>query len=136
MLRSLDQDRAKFAWGKILEVKTRYNGSEGAYNSYVKKSPTLILTNGLGNTLAFFYSKFGNRPPNNLSSDERAYKLLYDHINEWCKNQKIVTGDILKWTIQDASSLDVFRITNEVMAILSWLKRFAEAELNEEGKEI
>lgn len=134
MLRSLDQDRAKFAWEKIREVKTKYKGSEGTYNSYVKKSQTLILTNGLGNTLAFFYSKFGSRP--NLSSDERAYKLLYDHINEWCKNQKIVTDDILKWTIRDASSLDVFRITNEVMAILSWLKRFAEAELNEERKEI
>jgi CRISPR-associated protein Cmr5 len=134
MLRSLDQDRAKFAWEKIREVKTKYKESEDAYNSYVKKSPTLILTNGLGNTLAFFYSKFGSRPK--LSPDERAYKLLYDHLNEWCKNQKIVTDDILKWTVRDASSLDVFRITNEVMAILSWLKRFAEAELNEEGKEI
>lgn len=134
MLRSLDQDRAKFAWEKIQEVKIKYKESEGAYNSYVKKSPTLILTNGLGNTLAFFYSKFGSR--DDLSSDARAYKLLYDHINEWCKNQKIVNDDILKWTVRDASSLDVFRITNEVMAILSWLKRFAEAELKKKEKEI
>lgn len=135
MLRSLEQDRAKYAWEKIREVKTKYNGSEGAYNSYIKKSPTLILTNGLGNTLAFFYSKFGNTQDSRLSPDECAYKLLYNHINDWCIKQKIVTGDILKWVVHDASSLDAFKVTNEVMAILSWLKRFAEAELRDEGKE-
>lgn len=134
MLRSLEQDRAKYAWEKIQELKTKYKESESTYNSYIKKSPTLILTNGLGNSLAFFYSKFGSTS-DNLPPDKCAYKLLYSHINEWCIKQKIVTNDILKWIVYDASSLDVFRITNEVMAILSWLKRFAEAELKDKGKE-
>lgn len=127
MLRSLEQDRAKYAWQKIVEVKNLNNHTlSSRYLSYVERSATLILTNGLGNTLAFFRSKFGEK--NGLSIEEQAYKILYNHLNDWFKQQKEI-DNLLNWIVNEASSLDVFEETNEALALISWLKRFANAEL-------
>lgn len=125
MLRSLEQERARYAWDHINEVKAlKDKDAEGKYSSYVKKASTLIQTNGLGNTLAFYRSK-----------EEKAYKLLYEHINDWFKKKYHTNQDIIGWVISgNTSSLDVFRVTKEVLALLNWMKRFAEAELKgEEG---
>ena len=45
-----------------------------------------------------------------------------------------MSGDkeFLLWVVEDASSIDVFQVTKEVIALLSWIKRFAEAELKGE----
>ncbi|MCW7078434.1 MAG: type III-B CRISPR module-associated protein Cmr5 [Canidatus Methanoxibalbensis ujae] len=124
MLRSLEQERAKYAWECIQEVKEEGEELQKNYNSYVKKAPTLIQTNGLPNALAFYY---------NRRKREKAYELLYKHIADW--NQvKRIRGDkeFLLWIVEDASSMDVFQVTGEVIALLNWMKRFAEAELKGE----
>lgn len=126
---SLEQDRARYTWERISLVKSYGKEVKGRYKSYVKSAGMLILTNGLGNSVAFFKSKFGTQPDDKLSPDDRAYKLLYDHIDNWCKKQLMVEKDFLEWVVNDATSLQIFRITNEVLALLSWLKRFAESEL-------
>ena len=142
MLRSIEQKRAKFAWEKITQVKIKFEkgksiqlkfNSEGKpieinktfienYISYVKKSPTLIMTNGLGTTLAFYKSK---------SKD--AYGYLYDNINEWfIKTRKIEAKDILEWIIDEkTSSVQVYQVTSEIISLLAWMKRFVESELGE-----
>jgi len=167
MLRSLEQERAKYAWEcvnlmkaenrrkedekiglfiKIIEeikrrkkgevseddLKKYYTKLEGRYSSYVKKTSTLIQTNGLGSTLAFYKSKFGSKEEEKLSEDARAYKLIYDHINRWFKEQFKCNEDVLKWITMTASSIEVFQATKEIIALLNWMKRFAEAELREE----
>ena len=116
-------------------LKNYYDKLEKSYNSYVKKTPTLIQTNGLGSTLAFYKSKFGSMPDEKLSAEKRAYKLLYEHLNGWFKKQKKSNQDILEWIIsENTSSTEVFQVTKEILALLSWMKRFAEAELK--GEEI
>ena len=169
MLRSLEQDRARYAWESITSLKAKkrrdedersgllikiievmksqkkgkevsehdikeyYDKLEERYGSYVKKTPTLIQTNGLGNTLAFYKSKFGSEKEEELSADKRAYKLLYDHINVWFKERFSIDKDILKWiTAEDTSSIEVFKVTKEIIVLLNWMKRFAEAELKGE----
>lgn len=125
MLRSLEQKRARYAWDCINEVKELKEAVEKKYSSYVKRAPALIQTNGLGNTLAFYRSK-----------DEIAYKLLYKHIDGWFKKKCYTNQDIVRWIMsENTSSLDVFRVTREILALLNWMKRFAEAELKgEEGE--
>ncbi|MDH7477716.1 MAG: type III-B CRISPR module-associated protein Cmr5 [Candidatus Bathyarchaeota archaeon] len=120
MLRSLEQERARFSWDCVNGVKAlKDEDIEEKYSSYVKRAPALILTNGLGNTLAFYRSK-----------DEKAYKLLYEHINGWFKKKCHINQDVIEWLIsENTSSLDIFRVTKEILALLSWMKRFAEAEL-------
>jgi len=133
MLRSLEQKRANYAWKCIQKVKNlNKDNIEKSYNSYIKKTPTLIQTNGLGNSLAFYKSKFGSEKDEKLNTDKRAYKLLYEHINNWFKQKYQKHKDILDWIIhQNTSSTEVFQTTKEILAFLSWMKRFAEAELKE-----
>ncbi|HDH44820.1 MAG TPA: type III-B CRISPR module-associated protein Cmr5 [Thermococcus sp.] len=125
MLRSLEQERARYAWECIQEVKKESEELQKNYNSYVKKAPTLIQTNGLPNALAFYYNKW--------KKGEKAYELLYKRIANW-NEVKRMSGDkeFLLWVVEDASSIDVFQVTKEVIALLSWIKRFAEAELKGE----
>jgi len=124
MLRTLEQDRANFAWDCVKEIKNLQNETEKKYKSFVKKSSALLLTNGLGNTLAFYQSKFGE------SAEGQAYKFLYKHIDGWLKNQQLINQDAVQWIkSEDTSSLDVIRATREALAFINWLKRFADAEL-------
>jgi len=125
MLRSLEQERAKYAWKCVQEVKKEDEQVQKNYNSYVKKASTLIQANGLPNALAFYYNKW--------KKGEKAYELLYKHIANWNQLKRLTNNkDILRWIIDDASSMDVFKATKEVLALLNWMKRFAEAELKGE----
>ncbi len=122
-MRTLEQERAKFAYEKIESVKGK--SFEEDYARYVKSAPALILANGLGNTLAFYKSK--------MKKDKRdAYSELYYHIEEWLKKQGYCdeNKDVLEW-ITNTNSLLVFQATQEVLALLNWMTKFAKAELKE-----
>lgn len=125
MLRSLEQKRAKYAWDSINKVKSMDEKTQEKYTSYVKKAPAQIVANGLGNTLAFFKSK-----------SEEAYQHLSNHITNWFKELRGEDKDLLDWIISEkTSSIEVFRETKEILALLNWLKRFAESELKGEKSE-
>jgi CRISPR-associated protein Cmr5 len=126
MLRTIDQDRANYAWDCINKIKSlNEEPLEKKYRSFVNKSSALVLTNGLGNTLAFYRSKYEGTSP-----EAQAYKNLYKHIDDWLKKQFIIDQDVTQWILSEkTSSLDVIRATKEVLAFISWLKRFAAAEL-------
>ncbi len=73
-MKTLEQERAKFAYEKVMSVKGK--SFEEEYARYVKSAPALILTNGLGNTLAFFRSK-----------KKDGYDKLLEHIAEWLRKE-------------------------------------------------
>jgi CRISPR-associated protein Cmr5 len=116
-----EQERAARAWAYITEVKGRAYQKD--YKSLAQKMPSYILTNGLGQTLAFLKAKGkGNR------ADE--HEALYGHLSEWVTSQ--VDGKasdrLLNWVVEK-DSVAYRRATAEALAFLNWLKRFAEAEL-------
>jgi CRISPR-associated protein Cmr5 len=121
-----EQERATKAWDYITAVKDR--SYAGQYGGWVKRLPALILTNGLGQTLAFLRAK-GHGVDN-------APQMLYQHISDWIMDQiGPGTGSALEWIIRQDSST-YRRATTESLAFLNWLKRFAEAELKiEEEKD-
>jgi CRISPR-associated protein Cmr5 len=116
---TLEQQRATKAWELVTQVKENSQG----YNSWVKKVPVLILTNGLGQTLAFLKSK---------SDHEK--ELLYEHLSVWLmvqmswSPQSQQKTDLLERLIHE-SSANYRRATIEALAFLNWLKRFAGALL-------
>jgi len=116
------------------ELDNYYKSLEEKYKSYVKRAPSLIYINGLGNVMAFYRSKFANVPEGEMSADKRAYKLLYEHISKWLKEQlNIDSNDIIEWiTSESTSSIDIFQAAREAISLLSWMKRFAEAKLRGE----
>lgn len=117
-----EQERARQAWADISEV----NGQpcEGKYGSLARKFPVLVLTNGLGHSLAFLRAKGKDH-----------HKALYRHFSTWVTweiyDARPGTNDLLERIIEDGS--DTYRrATTEALAFAVWIKRFAEAELREE----
>ncbi|WP_042688018.1 type III-B CRISPR module-associated protein Cmr5 [Methermicoccus shengliensis] len=126
-MRTLEQIRAEFAYKKINEVKGKPFESE--YARYVKNASAMILINGLGNTLAFYLSK--SKKKDDESEEENAYSTLYKHINEWLNERCFCSGDAIEWIIE-TDSTKVFQVTQDVLALLNWMKKFAKATLKED----
>ena len=126
MLRSLEQERANYAWECIQAIKGDFD-LEDKYKSYVRSVSTYIQTNGLGNTLAFMYSKRGKDKKN-------AYDQIYDNLSDWLKKPEYgckllpQNEDLLRYVISQPSI--VYRqITSECLALLNWLRRLSEGML-------
>ena len=117
---TLEQLRARDAWNRIEEVRN----APGKYRSQVRKLPSLILTNGLGQAVAFMKAK--------------KQDMLYKHLSCWVTSQMgepNTVGDVhLMTDILESDSDTYRRMTTESLAYIVWLKRFAEAELPESGE--
>ncbi|MCX8082696.1 MAG: type III-B CRISPR module-associated protein Cmr5 [bacterium] len=115
MLKTIEQERAKFAFTKIQDVKNKNNKE---YKSLSRGFASMILQNGLGQSLAFLKAKGKDH-----------HLMLYEHINEWCK-VKFKISDILESILNSDSSR--YRLyTKEVLSLLIWIRKFAEAELED-----
>jgi CRISPR-associated protein Cmr5 len=126
---TLDQRRAAHAW----EVVQRAKQKQGHHNKQdpkkfggqAKKLPTRIMAAGLGQALAF------------LKAKDYAPGLLVE-LAEWM-NQRIPPNqgqptELLERIIKGDSDF-LRRATDEVLAYLVWLNRFAEAEGLTEGED-
>jgi len=114
------------------KIVNHYKKLNENYRSYVKRLPQMILSNGLGQALAFIYSKkkMGN-----------AYDFLYFHISQYLESEiparippKEKDKDLAEWVIS-LDSLQYRYVTEEVLAFLNWLKRFAEGMIEVGGEE-
>ncbi len=152
-LRSLEQDRAKFAYNVVSDVKGKSKEIQKKFSSYVKNSPVLILSNGLSQTLAFYLSKMKiksdveyksvkselEKPDGFENKSERiAYGYLYYYISKWLAEESncgrgLTNGkDPLKFVMEDADVTKVMQVTQETIMLLNWMRRFADAMLEKE----
>jgi CRISPR-associated protein Cmr5 len=129
IIRDLEKQRAEFAYEKVEEfINENSEDSKKLkeYKSYVKKIPSLIQTNGLAATFAFMYSKKGT------------YEVIYKQVEKWLKEERKIKKDeeeLIRWMI-NLTSPEYRRVTNEVMGLFVWLRRFAEGMIKDEnGKE-
>ena len=109
---------------RLQNLRSKKGGDEWKekYGSVVRKLPSYILTNGLGQTLAFLKAKGKGEPGNE-------HEILYQHIEEWLQRQLGINNNLLDWLVNTATSQQYRLATMEALALLQWLKRFAEAEL-------
>jgi len=139
--RNSEQKRGASAWKDIQEIKQLDQKSnekklEKEYRSLARGLNAMIQINGLGQTLGFCYAK-GKRQPNS------PHTLLLKHLTAWMQDpdhfqvanrEVIARGDngLLHWVLDDKTSSDDYRrATTECLAFGVWLRRFAEAELQE-----
>lgn len=123
-MENLEQKRAKNAWDAVKRMK---NGSfsdtdRKDYGSAVKKLSMRILTSGLGQALAFLNAKKG---------DKKGLNQAFSDVSDWItKGRKIPAKmpDNLLDSIVHGDSNFLRRATDESLAYLQWLTRFAEAE--------
>jgi CRISPR-associated protein Cmr5 len=131
--RTLEQERAAFAWDCIQKIKTGiFAGDQKRqenYSSLARKAPADIQTNGLGQTLAFWRAKGSDKgKPDEKTPD---YQIL-QHVSGWLKSKpgmNLAKPDLVEWVSKEAQVAEYRRATTETIAFLVWLKRFAEAEL-------
>ena len=117
---TMEQKRARAAWDDVLAVKGQESYKE-KYLALVRSAPADVLTNGLGQTLAFLKAK-----------GKSEHKDLSKHLSRWVCPQMgwIPNDDLLRKLTERESGSDVYRrAAAETLAYLVWLKRFAEAEL-------
>ena len=130
----LEQGRAAFAYPCAEAGKGLTKSKE--YKSYVKKMPMLIKTNGLGAAVAFAFAKGSKGGQPDKGSP---WGLLYLQIEEWLKeDQKKLIGfdpSRLAYQLTQENSGTYRAVTIEVIALLSWVKRFAEALIEGEAEE-
>jgi CRISPR-associated protein Cmr5 len=136
IINKLEKGRAEFAYRcveKAIEVFKDNSKKQKEYKSNTRKISTMILSNGLGQTLAFIKAK---------SEKGNAYDLIYSQLTEYMKSAHTVRiqmpkekNDFVEWVISCDSSKYRY-ITKEILAFLNWLKRFAEGliEVEEEGE--
>ncbi len=127
MIKSKEQERAKKAWELVSTVRADVIDD---YASLAKSAPVMILTNGLWQTLAFFIS----------NKSKVKYKLLYDHLDQWLSNSENVVwspnedidNSLIERVIHE-NSQGYRMATEEALAFLAWVKRFATALSKEVG---
>jgi CRISPR-associated protein Cmr5 len=125
-LRKLEQGRAKFAWSRAQEARSKSSIKFDEYKSYSKSLPMLIKTSGLGASLAFFRSKARKK-----NGDNTAYGQIYDDISAYFKEEHKrhlidLSQKELMEAVIDLDSAQYRIITIETLAFLQWLRRFAE----------
>jgi CRISPR-associated protein Cmr5 len=135
IISKLEKGRAEFAYRcveKAIEIFKDNSKKQKEYKSNTRKISTMILSNGLGQTLAFIKAK---------SEKGNAYDLIYSQLTEYMKSDHTVRiqmpkekNDFVEWVISCDSSKYRY-ITKEILAFLNWLKRFAEGLIEgEEGE--
>jgi len=134
VIESQDNKRAIDAWNCVDYVEKECDSEKfrKEYRSCVLKLPVLILTNGLGQTLAFLKSK-------GKGNEKNAHQRVYLDIQSWLFSKEsridwgniVVSRDLIERVINVPSG--AYRhITSETLAFLNWLKRFTEAALDME----
>lgn len=126
-----EQQRAKAAWDDVQEVDKKSPDVKRKYRGLVLKLPVMILTNGLGQALAFLKSK-------GKGNADDPHEIVYAHLQKWLFSEIRWTGATQPTLIErifNTTSETYRQATTEALSYLHWLRRFAEAVLPEPEEE-
>jgi len=130
-MKTLEQERSNYAFKCVSKIKGE--PFEKDASSLISKIGTLILTNGLGNTLAFLFAK---------GKDHHLEVIVI--ISNWLfrqeepgfkrDNVKVRIEEIMKKLVLDATVEQYMYYTEETLRLVNWLRRFSDAMLESGGK--
>lgn len=133
-MRTMAQRRAKYALEKVLHSMRRISDKD-KFSSFTAGAPAMILQNGFGQTLAFWLAK-GTK--NGRIDDNDKHIILLDIVKDWLsyqhedvKNCFVKEKDRTKLLheLMSMTQKDYLTVQNEALALLEWVKRFANADL-------
>jgi CRISPR-associated protein Cmr5 len=116
MAQTLDQQRAQYAWGCAT-----MNATVDGYREMAKGAPALIMGNGLMPALAFYQSRTG--------SNKKPAELILADVLGWLAKRQIVPNEFQKamTAFFGFGSQNYMHATDETLAMLKWLRQFADA---------
>lgn len=114
----IENGRASFAFKSVKNAFDNSQVNFESYRSYVKKMPSLIQVNGLGQALAFCYQK------------RKEYRVIYDQLHTWLKEKYPKYFEEHKKEFVEVviglNSADYRVLTMEALALLNWMRKFAD----------
>jgi CRISPR-associated protein Cmr5 len=131
-MKTLEQERSNYAFECISKIKGK--NFEKDASSLIAKLGTLILTNGLGNTLAFLFSKAKDHHLETIAIISNWLYELEGRKEEIKKDnvqQKI--DQIMKKFVLDVDVEKYMYYTDETLRLINWLRRFSDAMLESGG---
>jgi CRISPR-associated protein Cmr5 len=124
MAKTLDQQRAAFAW-TCASIGMNASSSK-EYKALAKGAPALIMASGLMPTLAFWNGK-----------RQEAHHTLLDQVTRWLAervwSQHLAVGQGMQTFspfmegLAGADSQTYLRATDEALEILKWIRQFVDA---------
>lgn len=122
-MRMMAQKRAEFALNEVLVARKKVDQEK--LKHFSAEVPSMILKNGLGQTLAFW-----------LAKGKPEHITLFNIVTKWlqqtdmknfgdCKEEKHYVRQLSK-----IEQREYLRNQNEALALLEWVKRFANADLS------
>ncbi|KUJ94890.1 MAG: putative cytosolic protein [Desulfonauticus sp. 38_4375] len=138
-MRTLGQKRAEYALKEVLKAK-----DIDKFDSFVAGAPAQILQNGFGQTLAFWLSKGAKKNKNSGDKEfntKDKHIVLFDIIFNWLKyKENDINNEFIPQNIQRKDELIAYlnkisqekylTIQKEVLSLLEWVKRYAQAFCN------
>lgn len=126
------QKRAEFALKYLEELENfKTSGVSSDYATFIVGMPNMILSNGLGQSLAFLKAKSAKK------EREFVFKVLKKYIcGEFSSDFPSQADDFsfLK-KLNEIDQAKYIQIQEEVLRMLEWLKRYARAFQKEDKKE-
>ncbi len=127
-IRTLGQERSEFALTKVLQ-----NKDTTALKSFSAGAPSMILQNGFGHALAFWAAK-----DKKDKKDKNEHKALLSMVMEWLEKKEFIQSngkkeDFFK-TLSTVSQQEYFAAQQEALHLLEWVKRYANAFIQDNEK--
>ena len=125
-MQNSEQQRMKKAY-KYVCIAKEEEKIESKYAALAKRLPSMIVHNGLITTIVFLKSKEKN--------EEGATKLLLSQLVEYLSKELKTENkyDAVITKLHNIDLIDYIRISNEMVAFSTWLKRIAEGEIEDES---
>jgi CRISPR type III-B/RAMP module-associated protein Cmr5 len=124
-VKNIAHDNARKAFDAITEVKKKHSAAAKEYLSLVRGADSFIHQCGLLQTLAFYLAK---------AKEKEQHRLLTGHLLLRLGPEYLPDGDILKGyrRLIGKEDIELMKDTASVRRYLLWLKRYAEAMLDDE----
>lgn len=125
MSTTLAQDRSAFALKSVKDLR----GDRDKFAKFVSGMPAMILQNGLGQAMSFMLAK-GTKDGRFQPADRHIE--AFDMIAEWLKKREILASTEKERVVASLSQMNqsgYLQAQNEALALLEWVKRYANAGL-------
>lgn len=117
-MRTLGQKRAEFALNKVVNIS---QDKKEKFKPFSSGAPSMILQNGFGQAIAFWISK-----------GKGEHMAMFDIVKEWLCQNDLAAGQSKTDFIRNISQMDQTKYLTaqkETLALLEWVKRYANAGL-------
>jgi len=116
-MQTLSQRRARAALDLLSKIEEKGNERK-EFTQFCKSFPTMVLKNGLGQSLAFIRSKH-----------EKRYEIMYDTLNAWLVKELKLDGKDTFLKIHEMDAKQYMQAQTESLRFLEWVKRYESAKI-------